>query len=116
MFNSDGAENVRDGDGVSESNVKGDWRRLPDSGFCAIYDRFPNNPFAMLPQEYIQKRWPSSRALLNAARHWIRYGYSATLPADVYTAVDMEGLGEELEELRTVFNDSWAAKTKGWCE
>ena len=103
--------------GGEKSNVKhlkGDWRSLHSGDFQKLYTRFPGNPFKVAPHEYIQNRWPSCTSLLNAASHWQRYGYSATLPDYMYHSAESSGCYDELQDLRIVFRDAGQAKTKGW--
>ena len=109
-----GSHTKRLGGGESAVNMKGDWRSLPCENYQGLYVIFPGNPFKMLPHEYVQKRWPSNRVLIDAARHWRRYGYSATLPNDIYLSADTCGCKSELDSVRAVFKDAWQANAKEW--
>ena len=74
---------------VPKANLKGDWRALPRNDFVNIHTKFPASPLNMAPEEYVQKRWPTYRELLNAARHlatvWLfRYASSRRLPIRLF--------------------------------
>ena len=98
------------GRGEEDSNAKGDWRSMPCDTFESLYAKFPDSPLRTTPDDYVKQRWPSSRALRDAARHLRRYGYSATLPNDIHYAVDKG----EVESLREVFKLARQANATDW--
>ena len=97
-----------------DAQCRGDWRCLPTPTWRAMNDRFPNSPYTMEPEKYVEERWPSYGVLLNAARHWRRYGSSATLPTDICNSVDVAGCNTELQDLRGIFAGAWAAGADRW--